>query len=715
MDKNVFIYWTGYEYKLIKILRNLIYLHSKNGNGYNIIFINDNNIKSYIKEIPTNFDILCPAHKADFIRVTIINEYGGIWLDSDTLVIDKLDSLFSILENNEGFFFKDHDGIINNGVFGSKKNTPLMKEWKNLMMNKLNEKSYKINWCDIGSSLLKYMCENRKELYSNYIIFDGSQNIYPVMWYACVKEFLEKSYDNYKNLIRVYQPLVVLVNSVYKNIDAKEENEIFNGNFPLTYFINKSIENAKIFKNLLNNEYSIFNYGPQDYISNSIIKYKCWEPNITNIFESIIKNSNNCVILDIGCNIGYFSLLSSKYENVSQIISIDGNIQNVAMLNLSCIYNNIKKIKVINTCICDKKTHYKIANQEIVNKNNNIGGLSFKEIENNDDIDKCVNATTLDNVINEYKLNNIDILKIDIEGGEKKALLGLSDTFKKAIIKNIIIEISPCFNDDSEEILNIISKNNYEIYNIPHNEIGYSNDDNMYLQKITLNKISNIKDFLKSIGKQTNVLACLNNNKIIFNTIYENNIWNGNNFNIPLSGPGSSLENTYFISELLDKFIIDYNCLSVTDLGCGDLTWISKTNFFNNDKIKYTGIDVVDSLILSHLKKFNNKKFICEDITKFKNIDNSSLIIIRDVIFHLTNFEISMIFSNIKHKFDFIAITSCKNNINTDTFDKYHFSQKNLHISPFNISQNYLYKIEENKFNRNFYIYKHNDFYNIKL
>jgi hypothetical protein len=35
----------------------------------------------------------------------------------------------------------------------------------------------------------------------------------------------------------------VLVNSVYKNLEDKTEQEIIDGNMPLNYFINKSFEN----------------------------------------------------------------------------------------------------------------------------------------------------------------------------------------------------------------------------------------------------------------------------------------------------------------------------------------------------------------------------------------------------------------------------------------------------------------------------------------
>ena len=43
-ERNLYLYWVGEEYKLISILRNLIYLHSTNGAGYNIHLITDKNI-----------------------------------------------------------------------------------------------------------------------------------------------------------------------------------------------------------------------------------------------------------------------------------------------------------------------------------------------------------------------------------------------------------------------------------------------------------------------------------------------------------------------------------------------------------------------------------------------------------------------------------------------------------------------------------------------
>ncbi len=242
--RNIFIYWTGKEYKLISILRNLIYIHSTNGIGYHIILITPENIHNYVSNIPNYFYNLLPAHQADYVRVNVICDYGGIWLDSDTLVLDSLDSLFDIIDNKDGFLIKQNNNILWNGIFGSKKGTCFMKYWKNKLRNKLDITKGKIGWCDIGNDMLEGIFNSNPGLFKNYKIFQGLDNVYPVNWDNCVTEFITKPYDNYKNIIRNYQPFIVLVNSVYKALENKHIHEILNGTMPINYFINKSFDNS---------------------------------------------------------------------------------------------------------------------------------------------------------------------------------------------------------------------------------------------------------------------------------------------------------------------------------------------------------------------------------------------------------------------------------------------------------------------------------------
>lgn len=246
LDRNVYVYWTGNDYKLIRILRNLILLHSKSGKGYNFHLITPSNLESYVQELPQNFYDLIPAHQADFIRVSVICDNGGIWLDSDTLVVESLDSLFDILDEKEGFLIRENNQVLCNGVFGSRENTDFMKEWKFRSMKLLSSRKGNLDWTEIGSALMKDIHNSNPNILNNYELFNGLDNLYPVNWNNCVSEFLHRSYDNYKNIEKQYQPIVLLVNSVYKEVESWTMSEIFYKQTPLSYFLHKSINNLNL-------------------------------------------------------------------------------------------------------------------------------------------------------------------------------------------------------------------------------------------------------------------------------------------------------------------------------------------------------------------------------------------------------------------------------------------------------------------------------------
>ena len=94
LNRTVYIYWDGPCPSLIKILRDLIYLHADSGKGYEVKLLNQENIRDYVNDLPECFPNLKPAHRADFARDCVLSKHGGIWLDSDILTLGSLDSLF---------------------------------------------------------------------------------------------------------------------------------------------------------------------------------------------------------------------------------------------------------------------------------------------------------------------------------------------------------------------------------------------------------------------------------------------------------------------------------------------------------------------------------------------------------------------------------------------------------------------------------------------
>lgn len=688
MYQNVFLYWIGHEYKLISILRNLIYFHSKNGKGYKVHLITDKNIKEYIPELPEYFYRLNPAHQADFVRVCVVCDYGGIWLDSDTLVMDKLDSLFDIIETKKGFFIKQNNTILSNGIFGSQAKTPIMTEWKTKMIEIFNSKKQNIGWSEVGNDLLQQLYDTNKILYNEYTIFEGLNNLYPVNWDNCVTEFIDKPFENYKNIVRNYQPLIVLVNSVYKRLESKTEKEIMEGNMPLNYFLNKSLENkynfeVDVYSNLVNSSNFIKNLKYLNIsLKDELIKHKFEPLLIGNLFYD--HEQEKPVFYDSpllnDCNEKRIRFtMASKMRNSMFEIGVNGGHSSFLALMSN------EKINVYANDIAEfyspcHRCHPEIYVLKAVDVLKELFNERFRFIKGS-----CL--TEVPKFVESNKHITINLVHIDGD---------------KITYKQDFFNIMPLLEDNAIVIFD--DSNMTEV----QNTVDYLIDKKYLYRMSEFPKMSKSEKYTNEIllfKKQTQ------NNKQLFSDIYEKQIWNGGNPSIPLSGPGSSIQNTSEFSRILNEFIYKNSCKSILDLGCGDLTWIPKSPFFNDDSIKYTGVDVVKSLIKSHTIKYPTKHFLNKDITLYKDMEFASMIIIRDVIFHLKNDEILSIFNNIKSKFEYIAITSCKNQINSDDFNIYRFSEKNIHKEPFNKNYKFQVKIIEDHFNRSAYIYAHDDFY----
>ena len=239
--RDVYTYWVGKQFVLIKLLRKLMKLHSNNGKAYKFHVINKSNISKYVGSLPSNFYDLRPAHQADYVRVSVICDKGGIWIDSDTLIMDNLSSLFKLLKTGDGFFVLENNESLCNGVFGSNANTAFMKEWKSRISSVLESDKSKLDWTQLGSTILADIKKTMPQFIKDYTILNGLDTVYSVNWHVAVQEFIEKPYDNYKNIERPFQPLIVFVHSVYETLEPMTEKQIVNGFLPLSYFIRKSM------------------------------------------------------------------------------------------------------------------------------------------------------------------------------------------------------------------------------------------------------------------------------------------------------------------------------------------------------------------------------------------------------------------------------------------------------------------------------------------
>jgi FkbM family methyltransferase len=200
---------------------------------------------------------------------------------------------------------------------------------------------------------------------------------------------------------------------------------------------------------------------------------KIYEPEVTKVLKSQLKKG--MCFIDVGANIGYFSMLAASYTGPEgSVYSFEPFENNIKLLYLNANLNKFK-IKIYPFALADEEKLWFYGHS---GSNGNIFEISDNAISILSN--KVVYSTKLDNYINEFQ--KVDIIKIDIEGAEYLAVNGAKNLIKK-YHPIIISEFSPpALNSIShvtgKEYLNFFIEQGYtiSIINKDGNLLNTNND-----------------------------------------------------------------------------------------------------------------------------------------------------------------------------------------------------------------------------------------------
>ena len=194
----------------------------------------------------------------------------------------------------------------------------------------------------------------------------------------------------------------------------------------LIFIGKKSFLKRGIFRKNYTKFIMLLSLGPLD-ISFRGCAYRIW-----NDIDFLINgSSHNSNFIDIGSNIGLYSLPMALASPKGKTISIDANPLMQSRLNFNKRSSKISNIKMINIAVSDKKGFGVLKIRK-----DDIAIVALDESQNGD-----VEISTLNEILKNNKINKIYGLKIDIEGHEDKALVPfLLNAPKKILPKKIVIE-----------------------------------------------------------------------------------------------------------------------------------------------------------------------------------------------------------------------------------------------------------------------------------
>lgn len=242
-------------------------------------------------------------------------------------------------------------------------------------------------------------------------------------------------------------------------------------------FKGKLIISEKLFKTFQNNinQNQIATMQPghkmslylPDRIQRRMFVKKSHEPETEIHLINFLKNSH--CFLDIGANVGYFTMLAKSINPNIQVYAFEPNPNNVKKIKENIELNHFTDITITSDCLSNTLGEVSFSVPPLNESgwgritNNHLPLENFTHIK--------AKTITLDSLIdNNFFNNNVpDLIKMDVEGNEFKILLGAKTFFQK-FSPILCIELNePCLIDcqtSSQEIIHFMKDLGYHAFAI---------------------------------------------------------------------------------------------------------------------------------------------------------------------------------------------------------------------------------------------------------
>lgn len=168
---------------------------AQRNSGCEVVQVTPQTLAQYLPEMPRDIEKIGEmAHKADMLRAMLVARYGGMWLDSDAIVLQDLNWMFDLLEHHEFVGFNDAAQLsaakpwMRINCFLSRPGGVIATEWVRQQHAKFPRTQFE--WEEIGTELLHPICLTHSALV-HVLPFE---TICPIPWNR-VEEFERPAQD----------------------------------------------------------------------------------------------------------------------------------------------------------------------------------------------------------------------------------------------------------------------------------------------------------------------------------------------------------------------------------------------------------------------------------------------------------------------------------------------------------------------------------------
>ncbi len=160
-------------------------------------------------------------------------------------------------------------------------------------------------------------------------------------------------------------------------------------------------------------------------ISEAILATGTWEPHVTSVFKKELNKKKDAVFLDVGANMGWFTLMAAGLPQCAKVIALEPNWGNLQLLYKSLIRNDYGNVTVYPYAATEARSLV-----QLTSSSGDTGTGFTSPISNETNLDiTIVQGVKLDDLLSGEP--RIDIIKMDIDGNEPCAIAGMLGAIEK--------------------------------------------------------------------------------------------------------------------------------------------------------------------------------------------------------------------------------------------------------------------------------------------
>ena len=199
----------------------------------------------------------------------------------------------------------------------------------------------------------------------------------------------------------------------------------------------------------------------RDFIPATIFHFGEWETCTTALIKRLLKPGDT--FIDVGANIGYFSLLASPLVGeYGHVVAVEASPTIVERLNSNVKINQARNIRIINEAASDSHGTLRLfsGHDKDSGKTTTIEALG-------DQFETEVAARPLPAMITAAEQAHTRLIKVDVEGAEESVIRGIltADWPERTCF---LVEIRPEIGGDEQNAFDMLTQRGYLAFEIPN-------------------------------------------------------------------------------------------------------------------------------------------------------------------------------------------------------------------------------------------------------